>query len=83
MSPVFGFVAPFLARKGDGGMVETAVERRLSRNADLRFWGNAAYPCSSRQNPSASSTGRSVTENTIAGSFLDGFRCLCHAHGGR
>ncbi len=25
MSPVFGFTTPFLARKGDGGMVETAA----------------------------------------------------------
>ena len=25
MSPVSGFITPFLARKGDGGMVERAV----------------------------------------------------------
>ena len=25
-SPVAGFITPFLARKGDGGMVERAVE---------------------------------------------------------
>ena len=25
VSPVFGFIAPFLARKGDGGMVERVV----------------------------------------------------------
>ena len=28
MSPVFGFIPPFLARKGDGGMVERAVEHQ-------------------------------------------------------
>ena len=31
MSPVFGYFSPFLERKGDGGMVETAAERRRSR----------------------------------------------------
>ena len=38
MSPVFGFIAPFLARKGDGGMVERAVEhqRCISRAEVLR-----------------------------------------------
>ncbi len=34
---VFGFGTPFLARKGAGGMVETAVEGRRSRNADRRL----------------------------------------------
>ncbi len=28
VSPVFGFTTPFLARKGDGGMVETVVVHR-------------------------------------------------------
>ena len=28
MSPVFCFITPFLARKGDGGMVEGAVRSR-------------------------------------------------------
>ena len=31
VSPVFGFITPFLARKGDGGMVETVVGRRRFR----------------------------------------------------
>ena len=30
VSPVSGYIAPFLARKGDGGMVETPVGRRRS-----------------------------------------------------
>ena len=39
VSPVFGFIAPFLARKGDGGMVERAVEheRCASRAEVLRI----------------------------------------------
>ena len=28
VSPVFGFITPFLARKGDGGLVERAVRNR-------------------------------------------------------
>ena len=38
VSPVFGFITPFLARKGDGGMVETAVghQRRTNRMEVLR-----------------------------------------------
>ena len=32
MSPVWGFITPFLARKGDGGMVETVVRHRLYRH---------------------------------------------------
>ncbi len=31
VSPVFGVITPFLARKGDRGMVETAAGRRRSR----------------------------------------------------
>ena len=32
VSPGFGFITPFLARKGDGGMVETALGRRRFRD---------------------------------------------------
>ena len=34
MSPVCGYISPFLARKGDGGMVETPVwnERRAEKS---------------------------------------------------
>ena len=32
VSPVFGFTTPFLARKGDGGMVETAMGYRRYRS---------------------------------------------------
>ena len=32
VSPVFGFTTPFLARKGDGGMVETVVGHRRHRS---------------------------------------------------
>ena len=36
VSPVFGFISPFLARKGDGGMVERAVgHRRTSVAAEV------------------------------------------------
>ena len=33
VSPVFGFTTPFLARKGDGGMVETVVGYRRYKSA--------------------------------------------------
>ena len=43
VSPVFGFITPFLARKGDGGMVETVVgqQRYCSGAEALRQtpWG--------------------------------------------
>ena len=36
VSPVVGFITPFLARKGDGGMVETAVGcRRTGKGAEV------------------------------------------------
>ena len=49
VSPVFGLITPFLARKGDGGMVERVVEhqRRTSRAEALRqsrFGGLARGP---------------------------------------
>ena len=46
MSPLFGFATPFLARKGDGGMVETVVAHRrymsgaeVLRQSPLPTWG--------------------------------------------
>ena len=41
VSPVFGFITPFLARKGDGGMVERAEEHRLHKRG---AWGFEAKP---------------------------------------
>ncbi len=35
VSPVSGFITPFLARKGDGGMVERAVETDATGRAGL------------------------------------------------
>ena len=37
VSPVLSFITPFLARKGDGGMVEAAVKRQRSRDEELRL----------------------------------------------
>ena len=36
LSPVVGFIPPFLARKGDGGMVETAARRRRHESSERR-----------------------------------------------
>ena len=35
--PVSGFITPFLARKGDGGMVETVVGHRRYRTENSGF----------------------------------------------
>ena len=51
VSPVFGFITPFLARKGDGGMVETACkattppEQSVGAQSDARSPGTEG--CSS------------------------------------
>ena len=41
VSPVFGVITPFLARKGDGRMVERAEEHRLHKRG---AWGFEAKP---------------------------------------
>ena len=64
VSPGFGFITPFLARKGDGGMVERAVghQRRTSR-AETKPVAVARYPSArmaSSVQARASTSGRSA-----------------------
>ena len=65
LSPVFGFIFPFLARKGDGGMVERAVGcRRTGVVAEV-----LRQSLSGREGPwfeslTTNGTGAGVTDGT-------------------
>ena len=49
MSPVYGFMSPFLARKGDRGMVERCVEHRPRSSAAEGLRQSPAAPATTEK----------------------------------